>query len=208
MTEKYEWRTAEKEIYPNKKAATIVTLPPQTFITLSGTGNPNDSDFGNRVAALYAISYAIKMAPKKGIQFPNAFDYTVYPLEGFWTLPKDYHQEQLDKNQLIYQIMIKQPDFVTPAVFAQALELAAGKITPQLLNQLSLETKKEGTVAMIRHVGAFANEPVTFAQLADFLEQQGYHRTSKAHKEIYLSDFRRVAEEKRKTILRVTVAKN
>lgn len=207
MPEKYVWRTTEKEIYPTKKAPSIVTLTKQTFITIKGSGNPNSEAFGEKITALYAVSYAIRMAPKKNIIFPNAFDYTVYPLEGFWTLPADYHSESLDKDQLVYRIMIKQPSFVTPNVFKQALALVKTKIKPELFSQLNLETITEGTVGMILHVGSFDNEPDSFKKLTQFLDTQSYQGTSKAHKEIYLSDFRRVAEEKRKTILRVSIIK-
>ncbi len=207
MHKKYTWRTAEKTIYPIKKAPSIATLPTQTFITISGSGNPNSDAFGRKIAALYAVSYAIRMAHKKGIHFPGAFEYTVYPLEGFWTLPENYHSNELNKNQLVYQIMIKQPNFITPAVFDQALNLAKPKIDSELFSQLSLETKQEKTVGMILHVGSFDDEPASFAKLAQFLDEQGYKRTSKAHKEIYLSDFRKVIEDKRKTILRVSITK-
>lgn len=103
--------------------------------------------------------------------------------------------------------MIKQPNFITPAVFDQALNLAKPKIDSELFSQLSLETKQEKTVGMILHVGSFDDEPASFAKLAQFLDEQGYKRTSKAHKEIYLSDFRKVIEDKRKTILRVSITK-
>lgn len=207
MPDKYEWRKEEKSIYPSGKKPSIVTLPTQTFITISGQGNPNTEAFGEHIAALYAMSYTIKMAPKKDIHFPGAFDYTVYPLEGFWTLPDGYNKAEVDKDQLIYKIMLKQPDFVTQAVFDQAFEMAKSKIPVDLQSELRLETIDESEVGMILHVGSFDNEPESFAKLAEFLAAEGYERTSKAHKEIYLSDFRRVAEEKRKTILRVTIKK-
>ncbi|WP_261805990.1 GyrI-like domain-containing protein [Lapidilactobacillus luobeiensis] len=203
----YSWRTNEKEIYPTKKSPSIVTLPKQRFLTISGQGDPNNTPaFSAAIQILYTLSYTIKMAPRKGIDFPGAFDYGVYPLEGFWTLPADYHAVGLDKSQLLYTIMIKQPDFVTASVFTQAKEMAAKKLSTSELAQVSLAERDEGLVGMILHQGAFDDEPASFARLATFVEQAGYQRTSKAHKEIYLSDFRRVAPEKRKTILRVSLA--
>lgn len=205
--EKISWRHAEKEIYPQKKTPLITTLPAQNFITITGQGNPNGPEFAEKVQSLYPISYAIRMAPKKGIEFPGAFDYTVYPLEGFWSLAEGHRQEPLDKDYLQYKIMIKQPSFVDATVFNQAKEMAQAKIAPELLDQLKFETIVEGEVAMILHIGAFDDEPASFAKLADFIQAAGYQRTSLIHKEIYLSDFRKVDEAKRKTILRVGIEK-
>lgn len=202
---KYEWRKDEREIYPTMKRPTITTIPEQTFITLSGQGNPNRPEFAEQVAALYAISYAIKMAPKKGISFPEAFDYTVYPLEGQWTLPNKPTGNIFDKDQLIYQMMIKQPHFVNEQVFQTALTLVKAKVAPELLAQLRLVTIKEGLVGMILHIGSFDTESTDFERLDYHLHAEGYQRTHPDHKEIYLSDFRRVAEAKRKTILRVAI---
>jgi hypothetical protein len=208
MSEKYEWRKQEKAIYPTRKKPSIVELSPQNFITITGQGDPNQPEFSRRIAALYAISYTIKMAPKKVINFAGAFDYTVFPLEAFWTLPAGFSGEVKDhKEMLQYKMMLKQPEFVTPTVFAQAKELAAAKIPTDLVPKLNLETISEGLVAMQLHVGPFDNEPASFAKLQTYLDSAGYRRTSLAHKEIYLSDFRRTAPEKLKTILRVSVAK-
>ncbi|HAT53980.1 MAG TPA: hypothetical protein DCW31_01810 [Lactobacillus sp.] len=205
---KYEWRKEERKLYPTMKRPTITTIPKQTFIMLKGQGDPNGEAFGEKVAALYAISYAIKMAPKKKIIFPGAFDYTVYPLEGRWTLPDGYNQPTIDKTQLIYTIMIKQPSFVTEAVLTQAKTMVADKVSAQLLNDMTLKTTTEGLVGMLLHIGSFDTEREDFERLEYFLHNEGYERTEKAHKEIYLSDFRRVAEDKRKTLLRVAIAKD
>ncbi|GEK29503.1 GyrI-like domain-containing protein [Furfurilactobacillus siliginis] len=207
--EKYEWRKAERNLYPTMKRPSITTIPEQTFLTLTGQGDPNTTAFKEQVAALYAASYAIKMAPKKQLLFPGAFDYTVYPLEGNWTLPDDYQPltTGIDKQQLIYQIMIKQPAFVTPTVLEQIKPLLGKKVAASLLAHLQLTTVTEGLVGMMLHVGSFDTEAEDFERLDYFLHNAGYQRTEKAHKEIYLSDFRRVDEAKRKTILRVKIAK-
>lgn len=205
--EKLNWRQAEKEIYPLKKTPSITILPSQSFITISGQGNPNGPEFAQKITALYPIAYAIRMAPKKGIKFPGAFEYTVYPLEGFWSLAAGHRDGPLDKDYLQYKIMIKQPSFVDEQVFKQAVDLAHAKVAPELLAQVKFETFDEDAVAMIMHVGSFDDEPASFAKLATFIDAAGYRRISKEHKEIYISDFRRVPEEKWKTILRVGVEK-
>ncbi|MGV0168013.1 GyrI-like domain-containing protein [Furfurilactobacillus sp. WILCCON 0119] len=204
---KHEWRKDERTLYPTMKHPSITTVPAQTMITISGQGNPNSPEFAERVGALFAISYAIKMAPKKGIDFPDAIDYTVYPLEGYWTMPDDFTGGPIDKEQLVYTIMIKQPAFVTSAVFEQARQLVKDKVPATLLEQLQLTTTTEGLVGMILHVGSFDTEAEDFDRLDYFLKNEGYVRTEYAHKEIYLSDFRRVEEAKRKTLLRVKIAK-
>ncbi|KRL60852.1 GyrI-like domain-containing protein [Latilactobacillus fuchuensis] len=205
--EKANWRQTEKEIYPLKKAPSITTLPSQSFITISGQGNPNGPEFAQKITALYPIAYKIRMAPKKGIEFSGAFDYTVYPLEGFWSLASGHRDGPLDKDYLQYKIMIKQPSFVDESVFNRAVELAHDKVAPELLAQVKFETFDEGDVAMIMHIGSFDDEPASFAKLETFIDASGYQRTLKEHKEIYISDFRRVPEAKRKTILRVSVEK-
>lgn len=204
---KYEWRKVEKNIYPTGKKPAIIQLPAQKFITITGEGDPNEAAFGEKVSALYALAYTIRMAPKKEIHFPGAFEYTVYPLEGFWSLKNPVENQPLDKSKLTYKIMLKQPDFVTAGVFETALTLCEKKIPMTLRNQLRLETIEEGVVGQILHTGSFESEPESFEKLVDFLKREGYQRTSKNHKEIYLNDFNKTAVANLKTILRVTIEK-
>ncbi|QBO36828.1 hypothetical protein EQG49_10425 [Periweissella cryptocerci] len=209
MADKYEWRKREADIYWLKATPTITQLPAQKFIMLQGSGNPNDNPvFAAQVAALYAVSYAIKMAPKKGIEFPGAYDYTVYPLEAVWSYASETQGKTkvtLTKDDFSYTLMMKQPDFVDEAVFAQGLALATKKISPELAEQMSFTKIDEGLVAQVLHTGTFDSEAATFAKLDLWLADNGYERTSFTHKEIYLSDPKRVAADKQKTILRVNV---
>ena len=111
---KYEWKKHDKELYGAKKTPSLVTVPAQKFIMISGKGNPNNDDFSNRVAALYSLAYAVKMGYKSAAtkqSFQNDIhDYTVYPLEGVWKQKEDV---ELVKENLEYTIMIRQPDFIT-----------------------------------------------------------------------------------------------
>lgn len=202
--QKYDWRKQEKEIYPARKKLSILRLPKQRFITISGIGNFNDEDFGQRVSALYALSYIIKMAPRKEIHFADAFDYGVYPLEEIWSLV-DVEKGVKDKSNFAYKIMLKQPDFITAAVFKEALKIAEKKIDSPLIDELILEDLEEGLVAQLVHVGSFDKEQETFEKLTQLLKEQGYYRTEKEHKEIYLKDFNKTAPENMKTILRVNI---
>lgn len=202
--QKYDWRKQEKEIYPSGKKLSILNLGPQRFITISGTGNPNEEEFSKKVGALYALSYTIKMAPKKNGHFPGAFDYSVYPLEGFWTL-RDPKKGHTDKANLAYKIMLKQPEFVTVAVFNEALKMAEKKVEIELQNKLQLEEISEGLIAQLVHQGSFDSEPETFEKMEKLIHEEGYQRVGKEHKEIYLKDFNKTAVENLKTILRIRI---
>lgn len=193
--------------YSSRKKPQILTLSPQNFFCIHGVGDPNEEDFQRRVAALYAVSYAIRMSPKNDWSIPNYASYTVYPLEGQWGLQEQYLNEPvMEKKHFAYQLMIKQPDFVTKEVAKEALKRAANKIPSDLLKEVVFLTKEEGLVAQMLHVGPYDNEKQTFEQLEHFIQEQGYQRLSKEHKEIYLGDPRRANPEKLRTILRVKIA--
>lgn len=117
---KYEWKKQDKALYGAKKTPTLITVPKQSYIMINGSGNPNDPDFSNRVAALYALAYAIKMGYKADavIGGNEVHDFSVYPLEGVWSLK---HGDKLVKEELEYTIMIRQPDFITENMVAAAL---------------------------------------------------------------------------------------
>ena len=112
---KHEWRKHEKNLYIPKNKPGYRNVPPMKFFCLEGKGNPNDPFFADYIGVLYSLSYAVKMSPKKGFAPAGYFDYTVYPLEGVWDLSekgKENYTGQLDKNELIFKLMIRQPDFV------------------------------------------------------------------------------------------------
>lgn len=112
---KYEWRKKEKKIYLSKNKPEIITIPTYKFFTIEGESNPNNDFFLDYIGVLYALSYAIKMSPKKRMEPDGYFDYTVYPLEGIWDINKEAKKisdGKIDKNDLIFKLMIRQPDFV------------------------------------------------------------------------------------------------
>jgi len=203
--EKIEWRKTDPSYRMSKKPQ-LMTLPAQNFFCINGIGDPNGEEFKRRVGCLYAVSYTLRMAPKNDWLIPDYLPYTVYPLEGQWGLQEKFLNEPVMlKEHFSYQLMIKQPDFVTPQVAAEALARAKTKIPEDLASQLVFTTIEEGLVAQILHIGSYDDEPETFEKLTLFLKEKGYRRTSKEHKEIYMSDPRRTAPEKLKTILRVAV---
>ena len=125
---KHEWRKHEKNLYMPKQKPELVNVPEQKFFILEGRGNPNSDEFAEKVNVLYSLAYAVRMMPKQGFTPEGYFEYTVYPLEGLWDLTEEGRKmDKLDKDQLIYSIMIRQPDFVTEQVAVKALETAREK---------------------------------------------------------------------------------
>lgn len=204
---KFEWRKQEKELYLPKAKPTEISVPKQKFYTISGKGNPNDPHFGEETAALYAMSYGIRMMPKSGETPAGYFEYTVYPLEGFWTLSDEAIAEKriFDKADLVYKIMIRQPDFVTEELALANLEKISQK-KPNPNNQnIKFETIEDGKCLQMLHVGSYDEEYKTFEVMRKYCEEHQLEQTTLAHKEIYLSDPRKVASEKMKTVLRYFV---
>lgn len=207
---KHEWRKKEKAIYIPKNKPELIHIPTYQFITIEGEGNPNSDFFANYIQVLYSLSYAIKMTLKKGdIQQPVGYcDYTVYPLEGVWDInekARAIFDGTINKDDLVFKLMIRQPDFVSVDFFNQMLEQTKLKKPNALLEQAKFETILEGLCVQMLHIGSYDNESESFAVMEEFAEKENLLRLSKIHREIYLSDFRRVAPEKLKTVLRFKV---
>jgi hypothetical protein len=205
---KHEWRKKEKEYYGPKNEPTEVTVPNFKFISISGEGNPNSELFSEHLAALYAMAYGIRMSPKKGILTEGYFDYTVYPLEGVWDIneeAKKNYTGKLNKDDFVYDLMIRQPDFVTDELFEKILKQTFAKKKIDHLQKIKLVELKEGDCIQMLHVGSYDDEPESFQKMEAYAAKQGWTRTSKIHREIYLSDARKVALEKLKTVLRFNV---
>lgn len=137
---KYEWKKQEKNLYGAKPMPALITVPMQSYIMIDGKGNPNDEDFSNRVAALYALAYAIKMGYKsaatKGDTTLGIHDFAVYPLEGIW---KQVQSDELVKEELEYTIMIRQPDFITESMVCAALEIVKKKKPNPLYENIRID---------------------------------------------------------------------
>lgn len=207
---KIEWKKTEKEIYLPGKDPVAVRVPMMKYFTITGTGDPNHAGFQEKITALYGLAYAVRMMPKSGFTPPGYEEYTVYPLEGIWDLTERGRQSKvrgdgLEKDQLVYKIMIRQPDFVTEEVFQTALQKAGKKSPARLLEQVVFEVMEDGPCVQMMHVGPFDTEPESFARMDEFLADHGLVRRSGVHKEIYLSDFRKVKPEDMKTVLRYFV---
>ena len=205
---KYEWRKEEKHLYFPKEEPALVEIPKAKFICIKGKGNPNREDFSHRIEALYSIAYTIRMMPKNGFNPDGYFEYTVYPLEGLWDLTEEGRKSKvLNKDELLYTIMIKQPNFVTEEVFKKALEMAAKKKHNPLLNEVYFDEIEDGLSVQILHIGPYDDEPRSFNKMKEFIKENNLKIRTLVHREIYLSDVRRVEEEKLKTVLRYRVSK-
>ena len=205
---KHEWRKEEKALYLPPRKPVLIDVPKMKFITVQGVGNPNEQPFSERVAVLYALSWTIRMMPKSGFSPDGYAEYTVYPLEGTWDLVSAWDDHTpLNKADLSYTVMIRQPDFVTPAVFAMAMEMAAKKkdVDASRLQLARLEEITDGLSVQMMHHGPFDDEPASFAQMKQLIEEQNLRRTGTSHREIYLSDPRKATPENMRTVLRYFV---
>lgn len=203
---KHEWKKKEKAIYLPKNKPEVVTIPSFNFFTIDGKGNPNDKAFSDAIGVLYSLSYGIKMLPKKGIVPNGYFDYSIYPLEGIWDLSDEAKgNNTFDKNQLIYKIMIRQPNFVTKELADKTIEAVNNKKPHPLLKTVKFETIEDGLSVQILHKGSYDDEPISFQCMNEFCIANGLERTKFTHREIYITDARRSAPEKFKTVLRYSV---
>ncbi|WP_405414412.1 GyrI-like domain-containing protein [Maribacter sp. Asnod1-A12] len=203
---KHEWRKKEKKIYLPQVKPELITLPKFQFISIKGSGNPNSKFFTEHIKALYSVAYTIKMSLKKMTLLPeNYFDWTVYPLEGIWDISdkaKKHFDGQIDKNELVFELMIRQPNFINSILFDQMLDIVKEKKPHNLLEKIQFKQIVEGPCIQMLHIGSFNKENETFQLMEDYTKNKGLKRKSKIHREIYLSDFRKVPEEKLKTVLR------
>lgn len=205
---KHEWRKTEKEYYLPQTYPVLVQIPKQRFFIIHGKGNPNENDFAKRVEALYSLSYAIRMMPKNGFMPMNYYEYTVYPLEAVWSLSEVGRKLNiLDKDEFLYTLMIRQPDFVDNGTIVKAFEIANHKKPNDLLNEVMFEEMEEGMCVQILHEGPYDDEPVSFEIIHRFLEENDFQRCSRKHREIYLNDFRNTTPDNLKTVLRYQVEK-
>lgn len=205
---KHEYRKHEKELYLPKTKPELITIPKQKFIMIDGEGDPNSVSFTEKVGTLYPIAYAIKNFYKTNYIPDGYFDYTVYPLEGVWDLSeKGKESNKLIKKELVYTIMIRQPDFVTEEMFISALNNVKNKKDNKLFDEVRFETMEDGLAVQIMHIGPYDDEPQSFNKMKEFIEDNNLRISDLRHREIYISDARKVVKEKLRTVLRYKVSK-
>lgn len=205
---KHEWRKSEKHLYLPKNKPELVDIPKLNFFSINGEGNPNSEAFGDYIAVLYLLSYAVRMSYKKDYIPDGYFDYTVYPLEGVWDINEEAKKKfhgVLNKDDLIFNLMIRQPSFVTEKFAEEIINLTKKNKPQELLSKVKFESIEEGKCIQMLHLGSYDDEPASFELMEIFALEQGLARESKVHREIYLTDARKTAPEKLKTVLRFAV---
>lgn len=196
---KIDLKKEERRFYnSSKKDFEVVDVPPMTFLMIDGEGDPNTSQaYREALEALYPVAYAAKFISKRDL----GTDYVVMPLEGLWWAENLADFSLGRKDTWLWTVMIRQPDHLTETIIRRAMEEAAKKKKPAALPNMRFETYHEGLAMQIMYIGPYSDEAPTIAQMHEHIEANGYLLGGKHH-EIYLSDPRRTAPEKLKTIIR------
>ena len=213
MASPFDYKKEHKDLYLPKTEPSIIDVPEMTFITVDGKGNPNTSvEYQNALEILYGLSYAIKMSKKSNTQPIGYFEYVVPPLEGLWWGEDGYFDGMniVDKNKLCWTAMIRQPEFVTTETFYMAKQIVNKKKPGLDVLLARLVSFSEGLCAQIMHLGSYDDEPATIKVLEKYIVDLGHSNdisANRKHHEIYLSDPRKTALDKLKTVIRHPITK-
>ena len=207
----FDFKKEYKELYQPKSKPQITAVPPMNYIAVRGTGDPNEDGgaYQQAISVLYAVAYTLKMSYKTDYKIAGFFEYIVPPLEGFWRQDDVDGVNYADKSGFHWISVIRLPDFVTKTDFDWAVQTAAKK---KHLDCSSAEflTIEEGLCVQMMHVGSYDDEPASVAVMDEYLAQNGYANdltAERLHHEIYISDPRKTAPEKRKTVIRHPIKK-
>lgn len=207
----FDYKKEYKEFYMPKKKPSIVEVPSMNYIAVRGKGDPNkeDGEYKQAIGLLYAIAFTIKMSKKGSRQIEGYFDYVVPPLEGFWWQEGIQGVDYAHKEDFHWISVIRLPDFVKEEDFMWAIEEATRK-KKQDFSKVEFFTYEEGLCVQCLHVGSYDDEPHTVDLTHEYMKEQGYAldiSEKRLHHEIYLSDARRVAPEKLRTVVRHPIRK-
>ena len=199
---KIDFKKERKDLYNPPTKPVMVNVPELQYLMIDGQGYPGTSqEYQDAMEALFPLAYTLKFTIKKR----QDVDYAVMPLQGLWWADDMSHFSE-DKDAWKWTSMMMQPEFVTPALFTEAVAEVRKKKAPVALDKIRFERFTEGRSAQIMHIGPYSTEGPTIEKLHAFIEESGYDKAGKHH-EIYLSDPRRCAPEKLKTIIRQPVVK-
>ena len=208
----FDFKKEYKEFYMPGTAPSIVTVPSVNYIAVRGKGDPNieDGEYKKAIGILYAIAFTVKMSKKGDRRIEGYYDYVVPPLEGFWWQEGAAGIDYSRKEDFNWISVIRLPDFVTEEDLIWAAEEASAK-KKEDFSKVEFLTVDEGLCVQCMHIGSYDDEPETVARMHEFMESQGYTldiNGRRLHHEIYLSDARRVAPDKLKTVIRHPVRKD
>ena len=206
-----DYKKEYKEFYMPKNKPEIIDIPEMKYIAVRGKGDPNveGGEYKAAIGLLYGIAFTIKMSKKGSRQIEGYFDYVVPPLEGFWWQEGIEGVDYGRKEEFCWISVIRLPDFVSGEDVEWAVE-EAGRKKGQDFSKVEFLVIKEGLCVQCMHIGAYDEEPATVDKMNQYLQENGYEddfSAERLHHEIYLSDARRVAPEKRKTVIRHPVRK-
>lgn len=207
----FDFKKEYKELYMPKRMPEIVDVPEVNYISVRGRGDPNEEGgaYQQAIGVLYAVAYTLKMSHKTDYRIEGFFEYVVPPLEGFWWQDGVDGADYADKSAFNWISAIRLPDFVAEKDFEWAVETAAKKKKMDCSSAEFLAID-EGLCVQVMHLGSFDGEPETVALMDEYLKEHGYANDisdTRLHHEIYISDPRRVAPEKRKTVIRHPIKK-
>lgn len=207
----FDYKKEYKEFYMPKTKPEIITIPRMNYLAVRGSGDPNveGGAYKESIGLLYSIAFTIKMSKKGTHQIEGYFDYVVPPLEGFWWQNGVAGIDYSHKEDFNWLSVIRLPDFVSEKDFNWAVSEATAK-KKQDFSKVQFLTVEEGLCIQCMHIGAYDDEPATIEIMHQFMEKQGYEldiTKQRHHHEIYLSDARRVAPERRKTVIRHPIKK-
>ena len=207
----FDYKKEYKEFYMPANKPSIVTVPKMNYIAVRGKGDPNDEngEYKDAIGLLYAIAFTIKMSYKGSHKIDGYFEYVVPPLEGFWWQEGSDTIDYANKNGFNFISLIRLPDFVTEADFDWAVQEATKKKKADF-SKVEFLTYDEGVCVQCMHVGSYDDEPKTVALMHEYMAANGYVldiSESRYHHEIYLSDPRKCAVEKLKTVVRHPIRK-
>ena len=207
----FDYKKEYKEFYMPKNVPAIITVPKMNYIAVRGSGDPNteDGEYKTAIGLLYAVAFTIKMSKKGNHKIEGYFDYVVPPLEGFWWQDGIEGVDYSRKADFHWISVIRLPDFVSENDFRWALQEAEEK-KKQDFSGVEFLTIEEGLCVQCMHIGSYDDEPSTVQQMHEFMEKEGYEldiTSRRLHHEIYLSDVRKVALDKLKTVIRHPIKK-
>lgn len=207
----FDYKKEYKEFYLPGNKPSIIMVPPMNYIGVRGQGDPNaeDGEYQKAMGILYGIAYTIKMSKKGDRQIEGYFDYVVPPLEGLWWQDGVMGVDYAHKDRFKWISLIRLPDFVTQDDFRWAVTEATHKKKTDF-SKAEFIRYDEGLCVQCLHIGPYDEEPATVALMHRYMEEQGYVldiTDQRLHHEIYLSDARRTAPEKLRTVIRHPIRK-